>query len=161
MSINNIQLKPNLLADLYKNCLIDTNSKQAADPKPVPYLGNNQKHILVGVSHTNVRFLPDEELNFLTNILSACKLSLADIGIINLFSANEADWQNLIQSEARTVLLFGLEPAAIALPINFPAFQIQQFNKCTYLHAPPLSEIESKKDLKAKLWNSLKALFDI
>ena len=158
MGLNNIQLKPNVLADLYKNSLIETN---ATEVKLVKYLGDNQKNILVIVSHHSVPFLTDPELNFLTTVLGACKLGIADIGIINRSHCEVTDLQNIINTEGRNVLLFGTEPLTIGLPINFPAFQLQAFNNRTYLHAPSLSQIESDKALKARLWNSLKAMFRI
>ena len=161
MSINTIQLTTSLLADLYKDSLIETSATAVPESKQLTYLGSNQKNILVIVSHSNLPFLPDDELSFLTTVLAACKLGIADIGIINNNAAGSAELQKLIQSEAKTILLFGVEPLSIELPINFPAFQLQQFNKRTYLHAPALSEIEKDKALKSRLWNSLKALFGI
>ena len=150
-----------MLADLYKNSLVETGTTTPSESKPVKYLGTNQKNILVIVSHQNIPFLPDRELSFLSNILAACKLGIADIGIINSINVNQGDLQDIIHSEAKTVLLFGAEPLTIGLPINFPPFQLQQFNKRMYLHAPDLSQIENDKGLKSKLWNSLKALFSI
>lgn len=150
-----------MLAHLYKDVLIEMSATSAPEKKQLKYLGNNQKNILVIVSHQPVPFLPDEELVFLTNILSACKLGIADIGIVNNYGVDQTDLQNIIHSEAKNVLLFGVEPFAIGLPVNFPAFQLQAFNNRIYLHAPALSQIENDKGLKASLWTSLKALFEI
>jgi hypothetical protein len=162
MSLNNIQLKSSMLADLYKNSLVETTcTTSTPEPKQLKYLGNNQKNIIVIVSHQSVPFLPDEELNFLTSVLTACKLSIADIGIINNRDVEQADLQNIIHSEAKKVLLFGVEPLSIGLPINFPVFQLQPFNSRTYLHAPVLSQIENDKASKSRLWTSLKTLFGI
>jgi hypothetical protein len=161
MSLNNIQLKSSLLADLYKDSLVETSTTPVPEKRQVKYLGNNQKNIIVIVSHISVPFLPDEELSFLTNILAACKLSIADIGIINNSSIEQNNLQDLIDAEAKNVLLFGVEPLSIGLPINFPAFQLQPFNSRTYVHAPALSQIESDKGLKTRLWTSLKTLFKI
>jgi len=150
-----------MLAALYKDSLVETRAASLPDPGQLRYLGNNQKNILVLVSHLDIAFLPDEELGFLTNILAACKLSLADIGIVNIHTANQTDLQRIIDSEAKNILLFGVEPLSIGLPINFPPFQLQSFNKRTYLHAPALSQIEKEKALKSKLWTTLKTLFGI
>ena len=57
MSLNNIQLKSNLLADLYKDSLVETNTKTMPAKRQVKYLGNNQKKVLVIVSHDSVPFL--------------------------------------------------------------------------------------------------------
>jgi hypothetical protein len=161
MSLNDIQLKPSLLADLYKNSLVETTTTAVPEIKQIKYLGNNQKKIIVVVSHPDVPFLPDDELNFLTNILAACKLSIADIAIINNIHIEQTELQKMIDSEGKNVLLFGVEPLSIGLPINFPVFQLQPFNSRTYLHAPVLTQIENDKGLKARLWSALKVLFGI
>jgi hypothetical protein len=161
MSLNNIQLESSLLADLYKNSLVETSATAVPEKRPVKYLGNNHKNIIVVVSHATVPFLPDEELSFLSNILAACKMSIADIGIINFDGINQMDLQSIVDTEAKNVLLFGVEPLSIGLPINFPAFQLQGFDNRTYLQAPALSAIERDKALKTRLWTSLKALFKI
>ena len=136
MGLNNIQLKPSVVADLYKNSLIESCSTVVPEVNGIKYLGSNQKNIIVIVSHQSVPFLPDAELSFLTTVLAACKLSIADIGIINHTNTELANLQTLINSESKNVLLFGVEPLTIGLPINFPAFQLQSFNTRTYLYAP-------------------------
>jgi hypothetical protein len=161
MSLNDIQIKSSLLADLYKNSLVQTSATAVPENMQLKYLGNNRKNVIVLVSHASVPFLPDEELNFLTNVLAACKLSVADIGIINVHGMEQTNLQVVIDDEAKMVLLFGVEPLGIGLPINFPAFQLQGFNGRTYLQAPALSLIADDKALKTRLWNSLKALFNI
>ena len=161
MSLNDIKLKPNMLADLYHQTLVQTNATSVPELKQPKYLGNNQKNVLVIVLHEEIPFLPDYELNFLANILAACKLSMADIAIINQHHWDQSEINKLIQLEAKTILLFGSEPLSIGLPINFPPFQVQHFDKRTYLHAPSLSQIENDKALKTRLWNALKALFQI
>jgi hypothetical protein len=135
------------------------NRKPETQPK---FLGNNGKNIVVLVRHTEVPFLPDGELAFLTNILSACRLGLGDVAITNV-SGMEADGITQVMDGlgAKTVLLFGIAPLETGLPIAFPHFQAQQFNKRTYLYSPTLAEIESDKNVKAKLWASLKNLFAI
>jgi hypothetical protein len=106
--------------------------------------------------------LSDEELPFLTNILSACKLSLADVAIVNIHSLEEKEIEKTIEPlEPKTVLLFGITPLTIDLPINFPQFQLQQFNKRTYLYSPGLQELANDKTLKLQLWNCLKNLFGL
>jgi hypothetical protein len=161
MSLNDIQIKSSLLADLYKNSLVQTSATAVPEKSQAKYLGTNRKNVIVLVSHTSVPFLPNEELSFLTNVLAACKLSVADIGIINVHGMEQTNLQVVIDDEAKMVLLFGVEPLGIGLPINFPAFQLQGFNGRTYLQAPALSLIADDKALKTRLWNSLKALFNI
>ena len=161
MSLNNIQLSSQLLADLYPDVIVETEQKQPAKEPLFKFLGSNKKNILVIVSKEETAFLEDAELNFLSSVLTACKFSLADVAIVNRFK-NAADYSSLIHFfNSRYVLLFDVEPQAINLPFNFPHFQIQKFEQCTYLSAPALSKIEPDKATKTKLWNSLKNLFGL
>lgn len=160
MSINTIQLKTSMLADLYRNSLVESTTSMP-ESKQLNYLGNNKQNILIFVLHENLAFLPDKELEFLTNVLSACKLSIADIGIINAHNAEQDEIQNIINSEATNILLFGVEPLSIGLPINFPFYQLQKFAGKTYLAAPGLNYLQEDKTAKQKLWTCLKSLFQL
>ncbi len=170
MSLNQIQLTNQQLAGLYSSVLMESTVSTIETPisnpepeyKPVKYLGKNAKHIVLLVSNATVPFLPDEELSFLTNILSACKLSLADVAIVNIHSLKETEVETAIRPlEPKSVLLFGITPLSIDLPINFPQFQLQPFNKRTYLYSPNLQELATDKTLKLQLWNCLKILFGL
>jgi hypothetical protein len=162
MNLNQIDLTSRLLSELYADVLVESNATPVPGKKETKYLGRNEKNIIVFVSHPSAPFLPDAELVFLTNVLSACNLGLNDVAIINRHDLDEKKSADLMNElEAKNVLLFGMEPLSIGLPMNFPNFQLQQFNKRTYLTGPPLSEIEKDKTLKTKLWTSLKSLFCI
>jgi hypothetical protein len=177
MGLNDIQLNGSMLAGFYANTLVETEmlpaeavkekapKKKGAGQTAVAgsgFLGSNGKKIAIVVSHEGIPFLPQTELSFLTAILAACKLTLADIAIMNSNGLPEADIQERIRNlEARQVILFGKEPLAIGLPIHFPPFQLQQFDGRTYLHCATLTEIERHKPLKGSLWGSLKGMFGL
>lgn len=163
MSLNNIQLNPTLLADLYAASLIETSIAATAPKQNIKFLGNNKNNILLIVSKENVAYLEEDELNFLSSVLGACKLSLADIAIVNEKKLAEGTtYLNLIrQLNSRSVLLFDVAPHSIDLPFNFPHFQLQEFDQRIYLSAPSLKKIESDKNLKTALWGCLKNLFSL
>lgn len=125
------------------------------------YQGKNKKQIVILSTSDKAQYLPETELKFLTSVLKACGLTTEDVAILNLKhqTADYAELQSFFQ--CRVVLLFGLGPQHLDLPMIFPQFQLQNFSKCTYLHAPALHEIEKQKDLKMKLWVSLKNLFSL
>lgn len=175
-----------MVSDLYTNTLVESSTSNvpitldttlpetapapqpaAPVPKEVPaqrgvnFLGRNEKGILILVSKDDAVYLPDGELNFLTTILSACQLSLADVAIVNWKTA-QTDLEPLQQQLAtRFILLFDVSPLEAGLPINFPHFQIQQFNGRTYLSSPALAEVEKEVTIKRQLWPSLKKMFSI
>jgi hypothetical protein len=126
-------------------------------------LGNNKRNISVVVHFPNEVFVPESDLQFLTKMLSACKLNLADVAIVNHATAEVAIDQLKEQLRPLHVLLFGVEPTTIQLPISFPAFKEQAYAGTTYLFAPGLAQLnqetEEAKLTKRKLWDCLKRMF--
>lgn len=184
MSLNDIRLPALLVADLYRNALVDTRTTDTADlidTTPVPvavpapaatvtekaaatawkFLGHNRKHILIIVDYTDVLHLPDEDLSLLTNILTACRLDLGDVAIVNRNNHRESLYSDYLhQFGSRNVLLFGTEPLQFGLPVDFPAFQVQSLAGCTFLYSPPLHAFQDKA-MKGQLWTSLKRIFNL
>jgi hypothetical protein len=83
MSLNNFQLSPFLIHQLYKKTLVEMaiiNPPIKDDKNNTPsFLGKNEKQILLVVNEDETVFLSDTDLNLLVGILSACKLTLADV----------------------------------------------------------------------------------
>ncbi len=183
MSFEKIQLPDFLIADLYKSSLVDlqnlAHKQSAAQEKESPveqpisetpdnklqYLGENGKQVTVVVNDSKAAHLPEEDLVFLTNVLKACQLTLADIAIVNTAKQEVTYAELKAQLNSNQILLFNVEPTAIKLPFMIPQFQIQKIDGCTIMLAPALSVINQAtadgKLLKTKLWMSLKQVFGI
>ena len=110
-SFGNILLPDFLLVDLFKDNLVICNDtitgikpilpttkvtkplvaeivikpikKEALSLPKKYFLGDNNKHIIILVNDVDAVYLRDEWLQFLTNILGACKLNIGDVAIIN------------------------------------------------------------------------------
>jgi hypothetical protein len=134
-------------------------------PAPLKSLGNNRRHITILIHAPDSPFLPDNQLAFLTKILEACRLTLADVAIVNNAVAPITITELKQQLQPKIILLFGPEPSALRLPINFPAFRPQDYDGCTYLSSPGLDQLvsntEEGKLLKSKLWICLQTIFDV
>lgn len=171
MNLNRIQLPASVVASLYKHSLveIDTGSPSKNIPFSLDksgdrwkYLGENKRNILIVVDYKNVFYLPDDELSFLTGMLTACKLSLADVAIVNRNNYNDANYKELIaQFACKIVFLFDIDPPSFDMPVNFPHFQLQPFAHATFLFIPSLGEMKKDSLLKSKLWLCLRRLFNI
>jgi len=166
MSLDNIQLPAIVLQDLYKNSLVDLSTNAVKNPfkKPagIAFLGNNQKQVTIIAADAASIYLPDEELNFLMGILSACKLSMADVALVNIEKTDATTYNEIEQQlNTGTMLLFGVTPLQLQLPLQFPHYQVQKFNGLVYLAAPALAAIAADKAEKTKLWNCLKRIFSI
>ena len=87
MSLDNIQLPATVLQGLYTKPLYDLNTDRSESTiiqtNNISYLGNNQKKIMILIRSSTAIYLPDDELNFLLGILTACKLGMDDITLIN------------------------------------------------------------------------------
>jgi len=166
MSLDNIQLPPDIIQSLYGKNLYDLKTgKPAADTKPtgnISFLGSNQKKICILVSSQDAIYLPDEELSFLMGILTACKLSMADIALVNILKNPGTLYTDIAeQLLAEKVFLFGLNAGNLELPLQFPNYQVQQYNGQVYLSAASLAAMQKDKEEKMKLWNCLKKIFSL
>lgn len=195
MSFSKIILPNALLADLYKDVLVvidneintekKINNEEAVIAekgmilvnktvvktpdekveKGLLWLGSNRKNIAVVVRDEGALHLQDEHLEILSAILSACKLNLADVAIVNTHNQQVDDVVLRSELKPLSVLLFGVETAQISLPFSIPDYKLQAFNNCTYLQAAPLDKMkghatEAKLE-KSRLWVCLKTLFGV
>jgi hypothetical protein len=166
MSLDNIQLTGIALQELYKKALVEVISRKVDEKKAAStslnILGKNLKNIILIVRNNETAFLTDEELNFLLGILSACKLNMDDVAVLNLVKNKNAQYETISKElNAEKIFLFGVAPGDINLPLAFPHYQAQQFKNQLYLSAPPLSDLQHDKTEKTKLWTCLKKIFSI
>lgn len=164
MSLDNIQLPDTILQGLYNKGLYDLEAHKSilddTQTGSIVFLGSNQRKIAILVNCDTAIYLPEEELNFLLGILTACKLTMADIALVNLAKNPNLVYTVLTeQLKPENVVLFGLDADALALPLQFPHYQVQQFNNQVYLSSVALNELETNRDEKMKLWNCLKKIF--
>jgi hypothetical protein len=164
MSLDKWSLPPAAVAILYKNVLIEPAQAALAAPTAKTaaqslFLGNNQKKIAILVNQPGAGFIADDELEILLKILTACRLGLADVAIMNT-SGHTPDWP-LVKEQAAPVFcfLFGVKAEDIQLPVIFPPFHEHTFDGTVFLQAPSLAGIEADKLLKSKLWLCLKSMF--
>ncbi len=129
------------------------------------FLGNNGKQITVLVKEETVPYINDKHLQFLSNVLSACKLNLGDIALVNYNNFSLGFEELKTTSNPKIVLAFDLSTKALKLPFTIPVYQVQDYAQCRFLFAPSLSKMEGDhadaKAEKTKLWNSLKILFGL
>jgi hypothetical protein len=166
MSLDNINLPPLVLQQLFTHTLIEAKNNPTVDSKstekPFLTLGNNQKKVLILVESEETLYLPDNQLNFLLGILAACNLTMEDVAILNIKKNPSVNYLRITDElKSEKVFLFGLQPDQIELPVNFPTYQIQKFNNQVYLAAPALSNFHDNKAEKTRLWICLQQIFNI
>jgi len=170
MSLNSIKFEPAEIASLYKNSLVDINSEQQELAQPTTglkttewkYLGENKKKTLVVVRNADAVHIPDKQLTFLTKLLAACNMNLADVAVLNFYDHKSSEFNELLNYfNPKAVLLFDVEPVGFGLPMIFPQFQVQGYKNVVFVSSPSLDTIEPDKSLKGKLWVCLKKIFNL
>ncbi len=183
MSLDDIELSPLLIKKLYEKTLVVSSFASAINIKKIEpeveqtrlnslpidstsvdieFLGKNSKHILIVVNEKENKFLGDEELSFLMNILNACNITMADAALVNAYADENVTYENLIKLfEPTTILFIGTEPHALGFPVQIPMYQVQVYNKQQYLCTPSLQILSADKEEKKQLWLVLKKIFAI
>lgn len=168
---NNKTLSSFVIAKLYKDSLVlidDKNEKITEEIEKdvnILYLGENKKNILILLYEENALHITDESFQFLTSILSACKLNIADVAIINI--KNQTIHINLInqQLNPKICIAFGNIISDILpnneINLNTPT----TINNTIWLNTLEFSILQDNsvnaKVEKSKLWVSLKQIFQI
>ncbi|MBX3239051.1 MAG: hypothetical protein KIT80_09740 [Chitinophagaceae bacterium] len=169
MSLKGLKLSAETIAGLYTLPLHQDKfagerpaAKQPVDEKSGrQYLGDNLGYITILVNHSDAPYVNNELFEFLTGILNACKLSMKDVALFNLHRTPANHQVITAETKPATMLLLGVAPEEIGLPMQFPHFQVYKHNNIRYLSAPALQQIFSDKALKSGLWKALKAVFEL
>jgi len=164
MSVDNIELTPFLLQELFKTSLVEMvvakKEEKVVAASAINFLGNNRSKVAIVINDAANLYLPDEQLNFLLGILSACKLTMEDVAILNINKNKTITYKTIeLELKSEKIILFGVTASQIGLPLEFPIYQIQAYNQQTYVAAGMLGDIEKDKAEKTKLWNCLKQIF--
>jgi len=172
MSLNSIKFDPADIASLYKISLVEINTTQQVliPPETISepvakgwnYLGENKKKTLIIVRNADAVHIPDRQLSFLTKLLAACNLDLADVAVLNFQDHDSTEFNEILNFfKPKVVLLFAVEPGEFGLPMIFPQFQVQGYKDAMFVSSPSLDLIEPDKSLKGKLWVCLKKIFNL
>lgn len=111
MSLNSIRLSQRQVADLYPETLVltadnykvdipakqdpipdePTASRPASPVQPetsIQFLGRNNRNLVILVSYPDILHISESSLEFLSFVLKACQLTLADVAIVNMARQN-------------------------------------------------------------------------
>ncbi len=167
MKLNDILLNHDQLGSLYKDLLVQTEAPQGAvanvattDSNQVlpPLKGKFRKKILWLVYEEEHPFLSEPDFQFLSQILVACRMNLDDIYLCNCHNLTGSPEQLAEQLGAVVVLASGLTDAWAPAT---ETYQAVQRNNQTICQTDALQLIQADKNLKAKLWTSLKQILQL
>ena len=167
-----IEVKPVVAAPKEVGTPLSTSiTSTTSAPKPeavkpaILYLGNNNKHITILLYDNEAVHIRDEWLQFLSTVLNACKLSMNDVAIVNLFNVKTTFSEFRGQLQTEFLLMFSVSCADILLPFAIPQYQVQQYDNVRILLSKSLGLMigatPTVKEEKTKLWHSLQKIFSI
>lgn len=134
-----------------------TSIKEEMTLNPLLVRGKFEKGILV--LHEEQELQP-EVLQMLVNMVNAVGHSMNEIGLLSSKELEGRTLTELYDLNAHIVLKFGrLKHQINALPAS--DYHIHTEGETEYLFADSLTTISEDNVLKAKLWNTLKILFNI
>ncbi|RYG39708.1 MAG: hypothetical protein EOO01_28975 [Chitinophagaceae bacterium] len=154
-----IQLSPFIAKQLYGNNLYDFNTSQPAATQT--HLGGYLKKILILTADKNHPVIADSDLDFLGKILLPCGLGMADVALVNTMADSVNSPALITHFSPEKVILFGVEQSKLSLPLQFPHYQAQPFDNCTFLAAPALTDLQNDAVGKKDLWAALRKLFSL
>lgn len=142
------------------------NVQKAVTPDaPLKYLGDHLKKIIVLVKDETAVHLNETDLGLLSSILNACKLTLADIALLNV--AQQSFGMHEILETLPSSLIISFQVSSKDLKIKLPTTLYQPFTlgETRILFSDSLTSMQganqAAKNEKAKLWNALKMLFQL
>jgi hypothetical protein len=156
MGIDQIQLTSELLKSLYPETLVGTME---------PFWGGNGRFISFLCYYPDQDFLPEEQFIFLHKMLSACKLSMDDIVLINTGRLSFTFDELRKQCQPVIIFLWGIRPDSLGLNTDLPDFTISTIDGISVVQIPSpdvmIGTDNSGHDLKQQLWACLKKLFNL
>lgn len=132
---------------------------------PLKHLGDHHKKVLVIVNDPSSVYLNETDFILLTSILNACKLTIADIALVNLGNQNASLHQILDQLPSTLVISFAVDANALKVKMPTTFYKTVQLGETYLLFSNALSSMQGTaidaKQEKAKLWVVLKQIFQL
>lgn len=172
MDFKELILPDFMIADLYKDVLIEDTtaikpgiSKVTNSNHKLTFLGDNKKNVTIIVQDETAVYISDDKLTFLTSLLSACKLTIADVALMNASNKSISYKQVKEELQPNFLLLMGIDAKSFQIPLIFPEYRIQHYNNCQMLITAHLDKMlgdsrEAKME-KSRLWLCLKEMFGV
>ena len=143
----------------------DNNHIPINDSRQIKYLGEHLKQVTIIVKDELAVYLNENDLTLLSSILSACKLTLADIALINVAQQKLSLHEILNVLPSKLVMIFDVSSTTLKIKLPTTLYKSIQLGDTYLLFSNALSLMQggdqSAKLEKGKLWAILKQLFQL
>ena len=131
----------------------------------IKYLGEHLKQVTIIVKDELAVYLNENDLTLLSSILSACKLTLADVALINVAQQKLSLHEILNVLPSKLVMIFDVSSTTLKIKLPTTLYKSIQLGDTYLLFSNSLSLMQggdqSAKLEKGKLWAILKSLFQL
>jgi hypothetical protein len=143
----------------------DKDNSSNNDSRQIKYLGEHLKQVTIIVKDELAVYLNENDLTLLSSILSACKLTLADIALINVAQQKLSLHEILNVLPSKLVMIFDVSSTTLKIKLPTTLYKSIQLGDTYLLFSNSLSLMQggdqSAKLEKGKLWAILKSLFQL
>jgi hypothetical protein len=143
----------------------DKDNSSINDSRQIKYLGEHLKQVTIIVKDELAVYLNENDLTLLSSILSACKLTLADIALINVAQQKLSLHEILNVLPSKLVMIFDVSSTTLKIKLPTTLYKSIQLGDTYLLFSNSLSLMQggdqSAKLEKGKLWAILKSLFQL
>ncbi len=143
----------------------DKDNSSINDSRQIKYLGEHLKQVTIIVKDELAVYLNENDLTLLSSILSACKLTLADIALINVAQQKLSLHEILNVLPSKLVMIFDVSSTTLKIKLPTTLYKSIQLGATYLLFSNSLSLMQggdqSAKLEKGKLWAILKSLFQL
>lgn len=143
----------------------DSNTPTSYETGPIKYLGEHLKQVTIIVKDELAVYLNENDLTLLSSILSACKLTLADVALINIAQQKLSLHEILNVLPSKLVMIFDVSSTTLKIKLPTTLYKSIQLGDTYLLFSNSLSLMQggdsSAKIEKGKLWTILKQLFQL
>jgi hypothetical protein len=132
---------------------------------PLKHLGDHSKKIVVIVDDPASVYLNEPDFILLTSILNACRLTIADIALVNIGNQKASLHQILNNLPSKLVIAFEVDSKALKIKLPTNLYKLTPLGDSNLLFSKSLSSMQgldsAAKQEKAKLWAVLKQIFQL
>lgn len=143
----------------------DSNTPTSYETGPIKFLGEHLKQVTIIVKDELAVYLNENDLTLLSSILSACKLTLADVALINIAQQKLSLHEILNVLPSKLVMIFDVSSTTLKIKLPTTLYKSIQLGDTYLLFSNSLSLMQggdsSAKIEKGKLWTILKQLFQL
>lgn len=180
MSLDNIQLTDDQLAGLFGKQVVFVEKAGDSNNAPAPVTiktepvaatastpaapmqgisGKNKKRFMWLVEEHHFPYLGDADFQFLSDVLTACKMNMEDIALVNI--ANNRNSFDELVAQLQPLFIIASDVQVDALPIQPADYRVQQQQGYSICCTESLENIRTDKSKKSKLWLALKQMLGL